>query len=81
MTGSLAWDIYLDQKGCCDITDACDDRKVYEELSETLETKSKQIDTIYTNGKSFTYNQDRIFCIFVNYHSVFKPYLPSIALR
>ena len=53
MTGSLAWDIYLDQKGCCGITDACDDREVYEQLSETLETKSKQIDAIYTNGKSF----------------------------
>ena len=51
MTGSLAWDIYLDQKGCCDITDACDDRKVYEELSETLETSlTKSIQFTQTVG-------------------------------
>ena len=81
MTGSLVWDIYLDQKWCCDTTDAYDDREVYEQLSETLETKSDQINTIYANGKSFTYIQDRIFCIFVNYRSVFKPYLPFSASR
>ena len=81
MTGSLAWDVYLDQKGCCDITDACEDREVYEKLSETLETKSDNIDAMYTNGKSFTYIQDTTFCIFVNYRSVFKTYLPFSASR
>ena len=50
MTGSLSWDIYLNERGCCDITDACKDRKEYEKTYTELYEKSLEIDAIYNAG-------------------------------
>ena len=46
MTGSLSWD----ERGCCDITNACIDRKEYEETYKELYDQSLEIDAIYNAG-------------------------------
>ena len=50
MGGSLAWDIYLNERGCCNITDACTDREEFERIYDLLEVRSAQIDITYNNG-------------------------------
>ena len=58
MTGSLSWD----ERGCCDITNACIDRKEYEETYKELYDQSLEIDAIYNAGNWFDYL--RLFCYF-----------------
>ena len=60
MSGSLSWDIYLHERGCCDITDACKDRKKYEKTYNELYNHSLEIDAIYNAGKLFHYL--KLFC-------------------
>ena len=63
MTVSFAWDLYLDQRGCCDLTKACDYRKEYETAKKQVEVNGNAADVIYNNGTNFFYYKQVNFLI------------------